>query len=226
MSLHCGNTIINESTRVLDNVFELCKPLIENGAGDTVRFVHISVKELSPPLTARRPGLSPDLEPSYLLNHQPLFSPEIALFNVTFSCVAYLGSSVTLIDDDYDQQSRLIEVAMGFHGLCRYASKHWVEHLLDYLHITKQPKDPELRQRVIQAVDGLASSITQIVPLERQMLPPMKSIDDRCDTIKGHEPLFTLVTSTLVSHLQEKIAPRKGKNPGMYMIFTSDHAHC
>jgi hypothetical protein len=49
VSLHSGNTIINESTRVLDSVFELCKPLIEHGASDTVRFVHVSVKELSFP---------------------------------------------------------------------------------------------------------------------------------------------------------------------------------
>lgn len=204
---------------MLENVFELCKPLIEHGANDTVRFVHVSVKELSFPWFQKT---SPDFETSYLLNHQPLFSPETALFNVTFSCVAYLGSSVTLIDDDYDEQSRLIEVAKGFHGLCRYASKHWVEHLLAFLHSTKQSKDSDIRQKILQAADGLASSISQVAPPQQQMLPPGKSIDDRCESIKGREPLFTLVISTLMSHLAERIAPKKSKSPGMCMKLTGE----
>lgn len=45
VALHFGNPKINKSTMVFADVFELCKPLVESGTGDTIRFVHASVKE-------------------------------------------------------------------------------------------------------------------------------------------------------------------------------------
>jgi hypothetical protein len=45
VGLHFGNPKINENTMVSPEVFELCKPLVEKGNGDTIRFVHVSVKE-------------------------------------------------------------------------------------------------------------------------------------------------------------------------------------
>ena len=48
VTLNPENTSINEDTRVSEHVFELCKPLVENGPNETIRFVHVSVKQLSP----------------------------------------------------------------------------------------------------------------------------------------------------------------------------------
>ena len=45
VALYFGNPKISKSTMVFADIFELCKPLVESGAGDTIRFVHVSVKE-------------------------------------------------------------------------------------------------------------------------------------------------------------------------------------
>lgn len=47
VTLHSENTINDDDTRVSERVFELCKPLVESGPNDIIRFVHVSVKELS-----------------------------------------------------------------------------------------------------------------------------------------------------------------------------------
>jgi hypothetical protein len=47
VALHFDNPKINVDTSVFADVFELCKPLIESGASDTIRFVHVSVKEFA-----------------------------------------------------------------------------------------------------------------------------------------------------------------------------------
>lgn len=40
-----GCTILNKKTRFQREVLDLCKPLIEDGPGNTVDFVHFSAKE-------------------------------------------------------------------------------------------------------------------------------------------------------------------------------------
>jgi len=38
-------TILNDSTKLRKEVLDLCKPLIEDGPGNTLDFVHFSAKE-------------------------------------------------------------------------------------------------------------------------------------------------------------------------------------
>ena len=45
VTLDCEHSILNEETRISRSVFNLCKPLLEDGVYDTVRFIHSSVKE-------------------------------------------------------------------------------------------------------------------------------------------------------------------------------------
>lgn len=49
IALSFENPRINADTMVFGDVFELCKPLVESGPGNTIRFVHISVKEFVVP---------------------------------------------------------------------------------------------------------------------------------------------------------------------------------
>jgi hypothetical protein len=37
--------VLNESTSLHSTIFDLCKPLIEEGSGNTVRFIHFSAKQ-------------------------------------------------------------------------------------------------------------------------------------------------------------------------------------
>lgn len=43
-----GCTILNETTKLAKSILELCKPIIEEGPGNTVDFVHFSAKEYVP----------------------------------------------------------------------------------------------------------------------------------------------------------------------------------
>jgi hypothetical protein len=45
IALHDENLVLNDDTKVSKNVFDLCKPLVEDGLNGTIRFVHSSVKE-------------------------------------------------------------------------------------------------------------------------------------------------------------------------------------
>ena len=53
--------------------------------------------------------------------------------NITFSCTAYLNTSLALhpIHSTEDQRAKL--VASGFYGLQTYASKFWLQHFQKYL---------------------------------------------------------------------------------------------
>ena len=45
IALHAGNKRLNDASKLSEHVFDLCKPLIEDGPKGTVIFVHFSVKE-------------------------------------------------------------------------------------------------------------------------------------------------------------------------------------
>jgi hypothetical protein len=55
-----------------------------------------------------------------------------AHFDVAFSCVAYLSSSICLISPsmaDFEAENRIIK---GYHGLHNYAHEFWIHHLLRF----------------------------------------------------------------------------------------------
>jgi hypothetical protein len=45
VSLHRGNSQLNEETRLWEQVIELCKPLVEDGPNETIVFIHFTVPE-------------------------------------------------------------------------------------------------------------------------------------------------------------------------------------
>ena len=42
---HSGNTTLDDTTKLPKEVLDRCKPLIEEGPGNSVDFVHFSAKE-------------------------------------------------------------------------------------------------------------------------------------------------------------------------------------
>jgi len=40
-----GDGTLNDSTCLPRSIFDLCKPIIEEGPGNTIRFVHFSAKQ-------------------------------------------------------------------------------------------------------------------------------------------------------------------------------------
>jgi hypothetical protein len=45
ISLHSGNNMLSDETRLWDQAIDICKPLIENGPNGSVVFVHFTVQE-------------------------------------------------------------------------------------------------------------------------------------------------------------------------------------
>jgi hypothetical protein len=43
--LQAADSVLNDETKAIKNLLELCKPIIEEGLGNTVEFVHFSAKE-------------------------------------------------------------------------------------------------------------------------------------------------------------------------------------
>ena len=53
-------------------------------------------------------------------------------YNVCFSCVCYLNSSLSLLPDNSTDQDRAVSIIQGYHGLQLYANQFWFKHLLAY----------------------------------------------------------------------------------------------
>jgi hypothetical protein len=45
VTLHRGNTQLNEKTRLWEKVIDLCKPFVEDGPNETIVFIHFTVQE-------------------------------------------------------------------------------------------------------------------------------------------------------------------------------------
>lgn len=130
-----------------------------------------------------------------------------AKYNVCFSCLAYLNFSVNLIDPEYGEESCLVEVGKGFHGLCRYASKYWVEHLLAYLAVSEDSGGDTSKETIMKAADNLALCISSIVSLSPLKNAPAR-LDERCRYLDGREPTLSLVMFTIEAQIKELIVPR------------------
>lgn len=55
-----------------------------------------------------------------------------AQHDIAFSCVAYMSSSLSLIDPSLTREDLLLRVGEGLHSVHLYAREYWLEHLLAY----------------------------------------------------------------------------------------------
>lgn len=125
------------------------------------------------------------------------------------SCVKYLVCATSLIDPGHNQTEKQLEVARGYHGLCLYASKHFIDHLLAYLDLERESVQPDIRDSILQAADGLATSLQQFAPHKKPMVVNAK-VDKRCEFLSTRRPaLFKLVASELVLLSRTSTRPRR-----------------
>lgn len=137
--------------------------------------------------------------------------------SITFICMAYLlHHGITLIEPDYDHESKRVEVGKGVHGLCRYAQEHWLEHLLAYLS-TREGSHDDHKERILLALDNLANALSRFddnAPLGKAS----RSLDVRLDLLKGRDPSYTFATRVIISQLAGRIAPAKDDDHGIVKL--------
>jgi hypothetical protein len=147
-----------------------------------------------------------------LLLHLPLFNLQTAQQTIVLSCLRYLnfGADLVVSDDEYDENSRVVQVAKGFHGLCRYATKLWAEHLLAYLQSTQGCPDSETKTEIMAAVDNLAITFFGRFPPSHDNYGKA-AFDSRCELLKGRGQSYAFVKSALVPKIKSQIAPKTGR---------------
>jgi hypothetical protein len=67
--------------------------------------------------------------------------------DITFSCVAFLNSCISLLPENSTEAQRAAIIIRGFHGLQLYADMFWYRHLLAYCSLLGQHQrqfSPEL----------------------------------------------------------------------------------
>ncbi|OCL02271.1 hypothetical protein AOQ84DRAFT_382837 [Glonium stellatum] len=120
ISLHEGNGLLNEDTRLWESVIDICKPLIEEGPGGTIVFVNFTVRE-------------------YLLraSKNALVEPIRAHHNISLACIAYLRTSFNFVDPQFPAEQKNTNVVKGFHGLHLYVNEYWLmRFILEFIQTT------------------------------------------------------------------------------------------
>ncbi|KAI9691529.1 MAG: hypothetical protein M1822_007600 [Bathelium mastoideum] len=181
VTLHRENKVINEETHISRNVFDTCKPLLEDGPHDTIRLVHSSVKE-------------------YLLKHKTSFKRGLLPhYDIAFSCTNYLSASLSLVDPDYDEDRRMIDVGKDLHGLQIYMNEFWMEHVLTYADLACGESDTLPASdltAVLQIVSTRHESIwSKVNPsIEERLRKNLPGpVDSRVDLFKHHPDVHSLL---------------------------------
>ena len=89
----------------------------------------------------------------YLLeaSDNPFVRPLDAHHDISFACIAYLCTSLELIDPYLPEEQKMAKVGKGFHALQLYAHEHWITHLLTYLNLNDSedgPSQPLMEQLI------------------------------------------------------------------------------
>lgn len=118
---------------------DICKPLIEDGPGNTLVFVHSTV----PQYVAQRRILYPVkayCKRRFLFESgaNSFMSVPEGIASVTFACICQLDQALDLVQPRGHTSTTTIEVACGFYGLLPYSHKYWTQHLLEFLSLTEQ----------------------------------------------------------------------------------------
>ena len=81
----------------------------------------------------------------YILNEEyqaerPFIWRENAHLDITFSCVAFLNSCISLLPEYTTVAQRAAIIVQGLHGMEIYANKFWCTHLLEYCSLLHQQR--------------------------------------------------------------------------------------
>ncbi|KAH7355162.1 hypothetical protein BKA65DRAFT_581895 [Rhexocercosporidium sp. MPI-PUGE-AT-0058] len=148
VSIHPNCTSLESSTKLSRRVFDLCRPLVEDGPCDTVVFVHFSAQEYI-------------LKAAYKQG-KPFIRPEDAHLNIGHSCVAYLNTSFRLLPQNSTEEERIEWIFKGLHGLQPYSNQYWYSHIVDYM-------DQVVAQK-LEVPEYLLSSLKEIVKYSKAEL--------------------------------------------------------
>ncbi|KAK8109245.1 hypothetical protein PG984_015046 [Apiospora sp. TS-2023a] len=142
MILHREYTIIERTTRPLANATDICKPLIEEGHGNSLVFVHSTV-------------------PQYLLDPDsgPFLDRLQCEVSVATGCLAQLSQSLNLLHDSNSGNNNEIDIALELYALLPYAQQYWVTHLLACLQLADASQLPAGVSDVVTQVERLKDAI-------------------------------------------------------------------
>jgi hypothetical protein len=93
-------------------------------------------------------------------NGRTFIKTEDAHFNISFSCISYLNSSLCLLPSNCTDQERAAIVLQGFHGLQLYANQFWYRHVLECYGL--------YAKRHINIPDGLSNQLRKLLRFRKQ----------------------------------------------------------
>lgn len=129
------------------------------------------------------------------------------------SCIKYLSTAANLIDPRYAESQRIADVARGYHGLCFYACKHCIGHLLSYIELAQSSTQSEFRDLLLDFANSLAQLIQVYAPYQASADHGDK-IDRRCGLLRGRPELYSMVSSELVILSDTNTRPRSHGKSG------------
>ncbi|KAI9708049.1 MAG: hypothetical protein M1820_004253 [Bogoriella megaspora] len=232
---HRENTTISEETHISRNVFDLCKPLLEDGPHDTVRFVHSSVKEYMPSNIDQRNKAKYN---RYLLAYNIRFERGLVPhYDIALACTNYLLVGLTLVSPSYDEHQRLVDVGKGLHGLQIYANEFWLEHTLAYASLVSDDCDTLPQSRLLSNLRSFcqkqASIWLQRNPSERAQPKRvgLGQTESRVESFKNHEHIYPTVaglvnfrkTSTAFALQWADGKSDESKDPTMFTSMMSNY---
>ncbi|MCJ1262293.1 hypothetical protein MMC22_002163 [Lobaria immixta] len=195
VALEPGQTTLSRKTRIQDvnrDILEICAPIIEKSNKGILDLVHFSAKE-------------------YLLDQQsgPFVEVAQAHFNVAFSCIANLNSTLSVVPrhsggmTEVDLESIVVQ---GGYGLQRYGQHYWAEHVLAYLDNISSLDDQS--QILISALNEFSkvrrhNSAYRIEPSSK---PLSRVVSNGLKKLAPFPPLHDLIAGWLhfKSQLEEK----------------------
>lgn len=120
-------------------------------------------------------------------------------YDIAFACTSYLIMGLTLVDPDYDENQRLIDVGKGLHGLQLYANEFWLEHILTYADLASGDRNTLPASKLLSALQAFVkkqmSIWTRINLSEQKNLQKQKleALDSRVDSFQDHENIHSTV---------------------------------
>ncbi len=159
-------------------------------------------------------------------NGQPFIEIVTAHFNLAFSCVCYLNSSLSLLPGRSTREEQIDAVLGGFHGLLHYASQYWFMHLLEYCKLTPKRKSYfsggfkcQLEQLLAYGVNERLNGALE-EPNQPREVPSILAGREALDEVPGITDLVCDILRFRTSLKTEVV----GKSPeGMYT--NPDHKH-
>ncbi|KAH9990747.1 hypothetical protein F4779DRAFT_609911 [Xylariaceae sp. FL0662B] len=116
MALHPGCEVLTVDKKPFINATDICKPLVEDGPGGSVIFVHSTVPQFLV-------GYGPD----------PFISTQEAHLAILFACMSQLAQGLDLLNKSLPISSVMTGVALGLYGLLPYTIEYVVDHLQEFL---------------------------------------------------------------------------------------------